>query len=179
MDNIKLCKMTKTVARRYFKGFETDPVLFMDMSKYQPYVYSEERADAYYERQIRLGREYLAILADEEPIGEIILKNIDPEKRCCTLSIHLQNDSVKNKGYGTQAEILALEYAFKELGTETVYADAVLKNRRSQHVLEKVGFTQTHSDETFRYYRCDKANWQKSESDEVMAEKASFDPSRP
>ena len=45
-----------------------------------------------------------------------------------------------------------------------VNADAALKNTRSQHVLEKVGFCYTHEDDTFKYYRCEanKAErWQK------------------
>ena len=80
------------------------------------------------------------------------------------MGIHLQNDAVKEKGYGTQAERLILQYAFNELGMVAVNADAVLKNTRSQHVLEKVGFCYTHEDDTFKYYRCEanKAErWQK------------------
>ena len=71
------------------------------------------------------------------------------------MGIHLQNDSVKEKGYGTQAERLVLQYAFEELGMVAVNADAALKNTRSQHVLEKVGFRYTHEDDTFKYYRCE------------------------
>lgn len=98
-------------------------------------------------------------MLDQEPIGEIVLKNIDMEAKHCTLGIHMKNDSFKNQGYGTCAEILALQYAFQELGMVTVFADAVLKNARSQHVLKKVGFMETHRDDTFHYYRCDSANW--------------------
>ena len=83
---------------------------------------------------------HLAIMHGIVPVGEVILKNIDPNQRCCTLGIHLRNDSAKNKGYGTAAEILALQYAFHKLQCETVYEDAIHKNLRSQHVLEKVGF---------------------------------------
>ena len=73
------------------------------------------------------------------------------------MGISLQHDGYKNKGYGTKAESLALNYAFAELGMETVFADALINNRRSQHVLEKVGFMKTHQDDSFQYYRCDKA----------------------
>ena len=163
MFDIKLCKMTKELARQYYQDFEHDPVVFKDPSNFTPYVYSEARADAYFDKQIRLGREYLAILVESVPVGEIILKNIDLNYRCCTFSIHLQNDSVKEKGYGTQAEILALEYAFQDLKMETVYADAVLQNHRSHHVLKKVGFVKTNSDDTFCYYRCDRSIWEKPE----------------
>ena len=157
--NIRLCAMTKELARQYYRDFEMDPDLFMDMDKFHPYVYSAEKCDETVERYQRLGRIYLAVMLDGAPIGEVILKNIDREQKCCTLGIHLQNDRVKNKGYGTQAEILAIQYAFDEMKLDTVYADAVHKNKRSQHVLHKVGFRETHSDDTFVYYECKKDSW--------------------
>lgn len=157
--NICLIPMTKALCRAYFQKFVHDPILFLDTSKFQPYVYSEEKCDALVERYAQLGRVYMAAMLDSEPIGEVILKNIDHEKRCCTLGIHMKNDAFKNKGYGTQAEILILKYAFYEMNMESVYADAILKNTRSQHVLEKVGFRETHQDDTFRFYRCDKDSW--------------------
>ena len=157
-EYIYLCKMTKSLARRFFEGFVLDPILFTDAADHSPYEYSPERADAYFEKQLRLCREYLAIMVDDTPVGEIILKNFDLHSRCCTLSIHLQNNSVKDKGYGTQAEILALEYTFQELKMDTVYADAVMQNLRSQHVLEKVGFRLIREEGDFRYYACTKPN---------------------
>lgn len=157
--NIRLREMTIDLARKYYKRFENDPDLFMDMGKFCPYVYNEEKCAQTVERYRRLGRVYLAIMLGNDPIGEIVLKNIDIERKCCTLGIHMQNDSVKNKGYGTQAEILALRYAFDELNLDTVFADAIHKNKRSQRVLKKVGFAETHQDDSFVYYRCDRANW--------------------
>lgn len=102
------------------------------------------------------------MLLASDVIGELSLKHIDFEKKECELSIHLQNDAVKNKGYGSAAERLALVYAFENLGMESVLADSVLKNTRSQHVLEKVGFVQIGADDTFKYYRCDKRFFQKT-----------------
>lgn len=154
-----MCKMTKELFRQYNQEFQYDPDIFMDIQKMPTYVFSETASDASYERQIALGRLHMAIMLETEPIGEIILKNIDWENHHCTLGIHLKNDSLKNCGYGTQAEILLLQYAFDRLGMETVYADAILKNERSQHVLQMVGFTETGKDDTFRYYRCDKSTW--------------------
>lgn len=132
----------------------------MDMSRFSEYQYSAEKADAHWQRQYDLNRVHLAVLLDDTIIGEIVLKNIDLEMKCCTLGIHLMNDSVKNKGYGTTAEILALQYAFQELEMKTVYADAIKRNTRSQHVLRKVGFKEIHQDDAFHYYRCDKHTWQ-------------------
>ena len=87
------------------------------------------------------------------PIGEIQLKDIDETKKECTLSIHMQNDRQKGKGYGTIAEQLAVDYAFKVLGMEAVNADTLLKNERSRRVLEKAGFQCVGRDEHFWYYR--------------------------
>lgn len=159
MSSIYLRIMTKELSRRYHMHFEMDPDMFMNPNEFRPYVYTEESSDEIVERYHKLGRIYLAVMLDEEPIGEVILKHINPEEKHCTLGISMRSDQYKNKGYGTQAEILTLMYAFGELDMKTVYADAILRNTRSQHVLKKVGFIETHQDDTFRYYRCDRSNW--------------------
>ncbi len=154
--NIRLCAMTKDLCRVYMQGFVIDPALFADPAAYRPYVYEDSACDAYFQRHKDLGRIHLAIMNDEIPIGEIILKKIDYEQKHCTMGISMQCDRYKNQGYGTQAEHLALEYAFGELGLETVYADSLITNPRSQHVLEKAGFKETHRDDAFVYYICRK-----------------------
>ena len=158
--NICLKIMTKDLAREYFRDFIPDPALMLDGQIYKPYKYSVENADATVERHDQLGRVYLAIVLDDgKPIGEIVLKKIDREKKHCTMGISLQADRYKNQGYGTEAERQALRYAFDEMKMDTVFADSVLKNTRSQHVLQKVGFRETHRDEYFVYYRCDRESW--------------------
>lgn len=99
------------------------------------------------------SRRLFAIMLGDRVIGELQLKRIDYDKKECTLSIHMQNDAVKGKGYGTQVECLVVNLAFDELGMTAVNADTILKNTRSQYVLEKVGFRQIGDDGAFRYYR--------------------------
>ena len=151
--------MMKSLLRQFSQDFAYDPDAFSDMGEFSEYTYREADVDARWERQRQHGRIHLAVMLEQEPIGEVILMDIDAEKRCCILSIHMKNDSVKNRGYGTRAEILALECAFGTLEMETVFADAIYKNKRSQHVLEKIGFQKAHSDEQCVYYRCDKEVW--------------------
>lgn len=158
MSNICLCKMTKQLCRAYHQQFEFDPDIFMDMTRFRRYAYSQEHADAHWQRQFDQMREHLAIILDERVIGEI-----DRDQKCCTLGIHMVNASVKNKGYGTQAEIQALDHAFHAMGLNTVYADAILKNARSQHVLKKAGFQEMRRDESFIYYICNKSFWKHPE----------------
>ena len=64
----------------------------------------------------------------------------------------LKNDSYKNRGIGTKAEQLAIDYVFHELDIPVLYADTILTNERSQHVLEKAGFRCLRTEGEFRYY---------------------------
>lgn len=160
MEEITLHEKTRMLCHSFYKAFTQDPDLFTDMHQFVPYQYDAEKVDAYYAyRQQQTNRKGFYILLSGNVIGEIGFKHIDSEKKECELEICMQNDSVKNKGYGTQAELLALKYAFEEMGMETVFADTVLKNTRSRHVLEKVGFRFIVQDEMFRYYKMTKGEY--------------------
>ncbi len=89
-------------------------------------------------------------------IGEVGLRHINFSEKSCELTICMVNDQYKNHGYGTQAEKLALRYAFQNMDMKTILADVLVKNTRSQHVLGKVGFVCIGEDKEFRYYRCTK-----------------------
>ena len=65
----------------------------------------------------------------------------------------MKNEKYKGRGFGTQADLLAIDYVFHEMDIPVLYADSVLTNTRSQHVLEKVGFRLIGQDEERRYYR--------------------------
>lgn len=56
----------------------------------------------------------------------------------------------------TEAEKIAINYAFDEMGMVAVNADTVLKNIRSQHILDKIGFQFLKEEGDFRYYRLEK-----------------------
>ncbi len=143
-----------------YRGFVFDPDIFEDMSLYEKnrnYVYDEAKVDALFDmRAAEEGSVAFAVTLGGCVIGEVGLRHFSGETRECELSIHMQNDSVKNRGYGTQAERLAVEYAFGRLGAESVYAESVVKNTRSQHVLEKLGFEYLGEKDGFRRYRLKK-----------------------
>ena len=129
----------------------------MDMRLFRPYVYNEAAVNRYFDAKgSDASRRLFAIMLGDRVIGELQLKQIDYDKKECTLSIHMQNDMVKGKGYGTQAEHLAVKIAFDELGMTAVNADAIMKNTRSQHVLEKAGFHLVGEDGAFKYYRIER-----------------------
>ena len=128
----------------------------MDMGLFKTYIYDEEKVDKYFDAKQNSSRMLFAIMLGDNAIGELQLKQIDMKTKECTLSIHMQNDAAKGKGYGTRAEQLAIEYAFEKLGMKAVNADTVIKNIRSQHVLEKVGFQFIKEDGDFRFYRIER-----------------------
>ncbi len=156
MEDISLRVMTRELCHELFRSWENDPDIYMDMALFKPYRYDEAAVNRYFDAKQSPSRVLLAIMKDSAPVGEIQLKQIDRERGECTLSIHMQNDACKGRGYGTCAERLALQYAFGTLGMAAVNADVVVKNTRSQHVLEKVGFQFVKEENGFRYYRCER-----------------------
>lgn len=156
MEEISLCIMTRELCHELFRNWENDPDIYMDMNLFKPYRYDKAAVDRYFDAKQSPSRILLAVMKDNTPIGEIQLKQIDRERRECTLSIHMQNDAYKGRGYGTCAERLALQYAFEVLDMTAVNADVIAKNMRSQHVLEKVGFRFVKEENGFKYYRCER-----------------------
>ena len=151
--DISLRIMTRELCHELYRGWENDSAIYMDMDLFTPYQYNEEAVNRYFDSKQGPSRILFAIMKADKPIGELQLKQIDYECKECTLSIHMQNDDVKGHGYGTCAEQLALQYSFDVLGMIAVNADTVIKNTRSQHVLEKVGFQYVREADGFKYYR--------------------------
>ena len=154
-DRIKLVPMTADMYHSFFSEYENDPDILLPGQEYVHYEYSEEKAANYIQRQRDMKRIPLAIMCGDEIVGEIVIKSIEP-RQCATLSIVLKNAQYKDRGIGTQAVRLAIQYVFNELDIPTLYADTVRTNSRSQHVLEKAGFTLIREDEDFKYYRIDR-----------------------
>ena len=149
---IWLQPMTAEMYHAFFKEYQNDRDLYLDQKDYRPYVYSEDTVNAYIGRQIDRKRMPFAIMYGDEIVGELKLYDIEKNKRA-TLGIAMKNEKYKDRGFGTQAELLAIDYVFRELDIPVLYADSVLTNTRSQHVLEKVGFRLIGQDAERRHYR--------------------------
>lgn len=77
---------------------------------------------------------------EHDAIGFVYLESIDMKNRSCHFSKLLGDRKTWGKGYGTQMTMLALYYAFYELGTERVEATQLMSNKASIRVNEKCGF---------------------------------------
>ena len=153
METLTLRPMTRALCHELFRGWENDPAVFAPGQAFEPFVCDEAAVDRYFDAKQTPDRVLLAVMLGEQPIGEVQLKRIDREKKECTLSIHMQSDAYKNRGFGTAAEKLALRFAFETLRLDAVNADVLAGNARSRRVLEKLGFRFLREDGAYRYYR--------------------------
>lgn len=142
-EQIVLKPMTREMYHAYFREYE---------SEISGYHYDESAAEQYIQRQFALKRIPFAIMLDEEMIGELKIYDIANGKSA-TLGIEMKNKNYMGRGFGTQAERLAVEYVFYELDIPILYADVALDNTRSQHVLEKVGFRLISKDEKRKHFQ--------------------------
>lgn len=154
-EMISLKPMTPEMYHAFFQEYENDMDLYLDKNDFTEYVYNREKVDAYIQKQISLKRLPFAIMCGEEMVGELKLYDIVSGKSA-TLGITMKSKKYKDKGYGTQAERLAIDFVFNELDIPVLYADSILTNTRSQHVLEKVGFQFLYADEQRKHYRITK-----------------------
>ena len=151
-EEISLLPYTIDRCNEFWKEYVSD----YDMLD-EEFIYDKNWVNKYYQvKVLDKNRRFFAICRNGKTVGEIQLKNISFEDSHGTMSIHLSNDIYKNRGWGTEAEELLINYAFNCLKLNVIYADAVLRNKRSQHVLVKLGFIQTHEDDSLRYYKLKK-----------------------
>ena len=150
-QEVWLQPMTAEMYHAYFREYQNDPDLYLDPRAYTAYAYDVQTVERYIKRQIDLKRKVFAIMHGQEMVGEMVIKNIEPGK-CATMGLAMRNAQYKDRGFGTRAEQLAIQYVFHELDIPVLYADALITNTRNQHVLEKVGFRLIREEGDFRYY---------------------------
>ncbi|MBO4470895.1 MAG: GNAT family N-acetyltransferase [Clostridia bacterium] len=136
---VELRTFTEKEYHQFFREYESDPL--MDPV---PFVYNKEqisRSYAYNHGGFRENYAHYGIFLDGKPVGSFQLKRMDPVRKCCEFGIILKNDSVKNRGIGSEAIRLGLETARSRFGMKTVMGDTMGRNKRMIHVFEKLGFT--------------------------------------
>ena len=139
MSRIELRTFTEKEYHAFFRRYQPDPL--MDPS---PFRYNREqisRSYVYNHGGYRENYEHLGIFLDGEPVGSFQLKRMDQEKKQCEFGIILRDDSVKNRGLGTEAIRAGMRIAREKYGMETVIGDTMGRNRRMMRVFEKLGFT--------------------------------------
>ncbi len=152
MDNITLQPYTLERCQQFWQTYEADADMMDGQFSYDP-----NWVECYWEGKCQEdNRCYFAICLNTVVIGEVQLKAINFDEKTAILSIHLNEQRYKNRGFGTEALQQMCEYGFHKLYLQKIYADCLHRNKRSRHVLEKQGFVHTHSDETFHYFVLEK-----------------------
>lgn len=149
---IKLKSFTKETWHEFWKQYLPDPMM-VTMSYSYDYNNSES---TFIQKMSDSTRQYFSIIKNDSVIGEIYLKHIDIENQTSEFGVALINDTVKGKGYGTEAIELLITYSFENLNLKQLTATSVHRNVRSQHILQKLGFKYTHEDEKFKHYKLEK-----------------------
>ena len=78
--------------------------------------------------------------ASAEPVGEIVLMDIDDVNRSAALRIAIFYEQNFGKGYGTEALRLVVGYGFEQRHLHRISLDVFDFNPRAIHVYEKIGF---------------------------------------
>jgi len=108
--------------------------------------FETEMAEQYVEGKILLyesskGVCFAVILfAEDSLIGVINLKNIDQTHKNAELGYWIGKE-YWNNGYATEAAVAVVNYGFKELGLQRIYAHCISRNPSSSKVLAKIGMT--------------------------------------
>jgi RimJ/RimL family protein N-acetyltransferase len=82
----------------------------------------------------------LIFLSSEELLGDLSILEIDQANHKAGFRIALHNTNHLNKGYGTEAVQLALQYTFEQLELNRLQLDVFSHNIRGIKSYEKAGF---------------------------------------
>jgi RimJ/RimL family protein N-acetyltransferase len=106
-------------------------------------VISVENEKDILERMIKSDDFVFAIVDKEkdELIGNCGLHRIDSVDRKAEFGIFIGNKEYWNKGYGTEATNLILDFAFNGLNLNNIMLEVYAYNKAAIHVYEKCGFT--------------------------------------
>lgn len=90
------------------------------------------------------GKDYytfvICLLADERPIGEVLLADFDRRNGSALLGIFIGEVDEWGKGYGTDAVTAIVGFGFAELRLERIWLNVWTENPRALRSYEKAGF---------------------------------------
>lgn len=93
--------------------------------------------DIYEAKQLRLA---ICLNQSSEAVGLIDLFDFDPKNNRAGIGILIQKKRDREKGVGTEALGLLIQYAFQQLQLHQLYANIGLENKRSLQLFSKFGF---------------------------------------
>ncbi len=108
---------------------------------------NHEEPEAYRERNIQFGM----LAKDGTPIGTFALMHIDACQRHAEVGAGIGDPAYWGGGYGSDAMLLIVEYAFEWLDLRRLYLTTMAHNVRAQQQVEKCGFRREGSRRHWQY----------------------------
>lgn len=100
-----------------------------------------EAEKEFLEQHIKEEATFVIVVKEtDEMIGTISIENINHINREGTLGIFIGNKKYQNRGYGTEAIHLILEYGFRYLNLNNINLDVMEFNERAIACYKKCGF---------------------------------------
>jgi len=126
-----------------FTLWMNDPEITQYLLRTNPVSLLEEHD--WFERISRPTNSYtLAIVENEggKLIGSMGINTVDHKHGTAVTGAMIGDENYRSKGYGTEAKMLLLEYAFHELNLRKIYSYVIEYNGRSCRYSEKCGYTE-------------------------------------
>ncbi|MBP6866537.1 MAG: GNAT family N-acetyltransferase [Candidatus Pacebacteria bacterium] len=127
-----------------FMFWMNDPEVTQFLLRTNPVSLKEE--EEWFERVSKPnGTSYtLAIIENEGGtlIGSMGINTIDHKHGTAVTGALIGDEKFRNKGYGSEAKMLLLEYAFHELNLRKIYSYVIEYNGRSARYSEKCGYAE-------------------------------------
>lgn len=137
----KLVRLRRCEPRDYeaIQRWQNDPVIFRWMDYVRPFSLSDIKESE--ERAVEEGHPFV-IEADGRAIGRIGLNNLRPRDRMASLYIFIGDRDSWGKGYGRDAMMALLAYAFDTVNLRQVELWTLADNERAIRMYKACGFVE-------------------------------------
>ncbi len=110
-------------------------------------TFTRDMIDNYITKQVKADDDdrasfIIAVGNDLRAVGEVVINDIDHDNHSANIRISLFYEQDFNKGYGTEAMRLMVDYGFKTLNLHRIELGVYAFNPRAIRVYEKIGFKQ-------------------------------------
>jgi UDP-4-amino-4,6-dideoxy-N-acetyl-beta-L-altrosamine N-acetyltransferase len=121
--------------------WRNEPEVYEYFYEYEPLSIRQEKA--WYEKQLGNGseRNFIISLHDGKAVGMVSLVRIDTRNRRAEYGRLLVGDKEsKGAGFGVDAEVLVLQYAFDHLNLNRLYCEVLTSNTSVVEMHKSLGF---------------------------------------
>lgn len=140
----------QNIILRPMTGEDTDSIVKWRNKKRvsEHFIYREAFTPEGHENWIRTmvdtGKAVQFIICEKKdmfPVGSVYFRDIDMVRKEAEYGIFIGEDSAAGKGYGTEAAVLAVKYAFDEMKLYKLILRVFTDNRAAVRSYEKAGFS--------------------------------------